>query len=182
METEPAASRSDGTVLFNERIVTVMIRISSHVNLPEVTRNNVVDRLNAHLANTLDLHSQVKQAHWTLKGPQFFARHELFDKVAAHLSAQADDVAERVSTLGGYPQGTLRMAAKRSAITEFDTGHMSGASLIRDLVSRFAMHSSMMREQLGFIESDDPVSADLLMGQLRQVELDLWFFESHFNE
>ena len=35
------------------------------------------------LADTIDLYSQTKQAHWNVKGPQFFALHELFDQLAA---------------------------------------------------------------------------------------------------
>lgn len=161
---------------------TDTIRFSTHVNLPESTRKDVVDRLNSHLANTLDLWSQVKQAHWTLKGPQFFARHELFDKVADDLQEQADEVAERISTLGGYPRGTVRMAAGSSVLTPFDSGHVSGGRLIKDLVNRFALHASVVREGLERLTSDDPASADLLTGHLRTIELDLWFFESHFNE
>jgi len=158
------------------------IQFPSHVALPTETRKAIAERLDIHLANTLDLYSQVKQAHWTLKGPQFFARHELFDEVALHLRQQADDTAERISTLGSYPSGTVRMAAKKSAITPHDSGHVSGGHLLRDLVNRFSMHASMIREMLQYVEKDDPASADLLTEQLRAVELDLWFFESHFNE
>ena len=158
------------------------MRFTSHVALAPEIRNAVIERLNIHLANTMDLYTQVKQAHWTIKGPQFFARHELFDSVAAHLREQSDDIAERISTLGGYPAGTIRMAAKASAITPFDTGHVSGGHLMKDLITRFSMHASMIREMLGHVEGKDPASADLLTEQLRAVELDLWFFESHFNE
>lgn len=158
------------------------MKFSSRVNLPESTRSALIERLNVHLANTVDLQSQVKQAHWTLKGPQFFARHELFDRVAEHLSAQADDIAERVSTLGGYPRGTVRMAAETSVITKLDPGNVSGARLIKDLIDRFALHASVVREMIEPVDKDDPASADLLTGQLRTIELDLWFFESHFNE
>lgn len=158
------------------------MEFNTRVNLPLDTRTAVAERLNIDLANTLDLRSQVKQAHWTLKGPQFFARHQLFDAVADHLSTQADEVAERISTLGAYPRGTLHMAAETSIITKFDTGHVAGNRLIKDLIDRFALHASVVREMLEHVEKDDPASADLLTGHLRTIELDLWFFESHFNE
>ena len=57
-------------------------RFSNHVSLPEKTKTQLIQTLNIALATTLDLHSQVKQAHWNIKGPQFFARHELFDNLA----------------------------------------------------------------------------------------------------
>ena len=158
------------------------IRFTTHVALPETTRGAVIDKLNTHLANTIDLHSQVKQAHWTLKGPQFFARHELFDEVAGHLRAQADDAAERISTLGGYPRGTVRMASQNTRLEAFDDGHVAGGHLLKDLIGRFATYAEEARETLTAVDEVDPISGDLMTEQLRQIELDLWFFESHFGE
>jgi starvation-inducible DNA-binding protein len=157
-------------------------RFATHVSIPEAKRDAVVARLNTHLGSTIDLYSQVKQAHWTLKGPQFFARHELFDAVAKNLRGQSDTVAERISTLGGYPLGTIRMAARTTTLQPFDDGHVSGAHLLRDLIERFAAHAATARETLVLLEQDDPISADLMTEHLRQIELDLWFFESHFAE
>ena len=50
----------------------------------------MVSLLNQQLADTFDLYSQVKQAHWNVKGPQFIALHELFDRLAEELLAYVD--------------------------------------------------------------------------------------------
>ena len=52
-------------------------------DIPLETRTKVVALLNARLADAIDLTLQGKQAHWNVKGPQFIALHELFDKVSA---------------------------------------------------------------------------------------------------
>jgi starvation-inducible DNA-binding protein len=57
--------------------------------------------LNRHLAATIDLHAQVKQAHWNVRGPTFIAIHELFDKVADAIEGHSDTIAERAGVLGG---------------------------------------------------------------------------------
>ena len=158
-----------------------MTRLPSRVALPEEKRETMVKHLNTALAMSIDLSLQVKQAHWNIKGPQFFARHQLFDHVAEHLEAQADELAERISTLGGYPRGTTHLVAATSIITRFDTGNVVGSRLIKDLIDRFALHAKVIREMLEPVDRDDPASADMLTSQLRAVELDLWFFESHFN-
>src|ERR1700730_9847449 len=54
--------------------------------------------LNRHLAATIDLHAQVKQAHWNVRGPTFIAIHELFDKVADAVEGHSDTIAERAGT------------------------------------------------------------------------------------
>jgi len=50
-------------------------------DLPANTRTKVIELLNARLADAIDLGAQTKHAHWNVKGPNFIALHELFDKV-----------------------------------------------------------------------------------------------------
>ncbi len=45
------------------------------IDLSEKTRRNVNVMLNERLADAIDLQSQVKQAHWNVKGPNFIALH-----------------------------------------------------------------------------------------------------------
>ena len=50
-------------------------------DLSETIRANAIELLNARLADAIDLQTQTKQAHWNVKGPNFIALHELFDKI-----------------------------------------------------------------------------------------------------
>jgi starvation-inducible DNA-binding protein len=50
-------------------------------DLSEDIRARVIDLLNARLADAIDLQTQTKQARWNVKGPNFIALHELFDKI-----------------------------------------------------------------------------------------------------
>jgi DNA-binding ferritin-like protein len=52
-------------------------------DLPAASRAKVIAALNARLADAVDLGAQAKHAHWNVKGPNFIARHELFDKLRA---------------------------------------------------------------------------------------------------
>src|SRR5205823_4732790 len=70
-------------------------------DLPANTRTKVIELLNARLADTIDLGTQSKHAHWNVKGPSFIALHELFDKVAENIEEHIDTLAERVTALGG---------------------------------------------------------------------------------
>ena len=51
--------------------------------------------LNQKLADIIDLQTQLKQAHWNVKGPHFIGLHELFDKIAEDLESYVDMIAER---------------------------------------------------------------------------------------
>ena len=70
-------------------------------DLALATRRSVVEMLNEHLADAIDLHLQAKQAHWNIKGPNFVGLHELFDRIAAQADEYADLIAERAVALGG---------------------------------------------------------------------------------
>src|SRR5262245_8503217 len=90
--------------------------------LSEDVRVQISDMLNARLADGLDLHSQLKVAHWNVKGPQFAALHPLFETFAVGLAAHNDAVAERAVTLGGQALGTARQVAEVSRLPEYPAG------------------------------------------------------------
>jgi hypothetical protein len=48
------------------------------IRLPDRTRIEMIDLLNARLAESLDLGLQARHAHWNIRGPQFAALHDLF--------------------------------------------------------------------------------------------------------
>jgi len=157
-------------------------RFTNHISLPEENKTKLVDTLNTVLATTADLRSQVKQAHWNIKGPQFFARHELFDNLAAKLNEYADVTAERAATLGGYARGTARQSAERSQIPEYDLRAVDGKHHIRALVDRYSEYTRLIRDALReAAEQGDPATEDLFTEILRGTELDMWFLESHVN-
>jgi len=81
-------------------------------------------RRNRHLlyqrrADAIDLQSQCKQAHWNVKGDSFIALHELFHKFNEDVEDYVDLIAERSVQLGGTADGTVRMVAKRSLLSEY---------------------------------------------------------------
>lgn len=72
-------------------------------DLPAEQREALVALLNGQLADTFDLYSQTKFAHWNVKGSDFIQLHLLFDQFAEHLIGFVDLIAERATTLGGPP-------------------------------------------------------------------------------
>src|SRR5207237_2518833 len=95
-------------------------------DLPEATRRQMIDLCNARLADAIDLQTQTKQAHWNVKGPHFIALHELFDKISDVVLEQIDEIAERVTSLGGTAEGTVAVAAKRSKLKNYPLSITAG--------------------------------------------------------
>src|SRR5439155_6206403 len=97
----------------------VTIAYASPSRLPAAARAEIVDALLARLADGLDLQSQVKLAHWNVKGPHFATLHALFETLATALALRNDEVAERAVTLGGVAIGSVRQVAGVSAIPDY---------------------------------------------------------------
>ena len=74
----------------------------THNTPSENIRAQSVELLYKHLAAAIDLHAQVKRAHWNGRGPSFIAIHELFDKVSSEVKNYSDLIAECAGGLGGY--------------------------------------------------------------------------------
>ena len=161
---------------------TTEVRFSSSIKLSEDTKSKVIEILNARLADTVDLKTQVKHAHWNVKGIHFFQLHELFDSVASHLEDQSDLIAERVTQLGGVANGTARQAAADSTIKEYDFGAVKGEDHVRALVERLGTLANATRKAIDDTgKLGDQATADVFTEITRAADKDLWFLEAHLQ-
>ena len=148
--------------------------------LSENIRAQSVELLNRHLAAAIDLHAQVKQAHWNVRGPGFIAIHELFDKVSAEAGNCSDLIAERARGLGGVAQGTVQLAVKRSFLVPYPLGVADAQEHVFAVSGTLAAFGQSVREAVGQATAiGDAGTADLFTEILRGVDQQLWFVESH---
>lgn len=158
------------------------VRHATKIDLPEAKREQLIVLLNQQLANLSDLRSQAKQAHWNIKGSDFFQLHELSDLLASHLEGPIDEVAERVVTLGGNAYGTVRAAAQSSTLPEYPREISAGREHLEALRDRWAQAAAAVRKAIdAALEAGDQATADLLIGLQRVLDKDLWFLESHLQ-
>jgi starvation-inducible DNA-binding protein len=136
--------------------------------------------LNQRLADAVDLQMQMKQAHWNVKGPSFIGLHELFDKVAEAVEGYVDEIAERIVQLGGVAEGTLRMAAARSRLTEYSPENSEGMAHVEGVARALSTFGQEARNTINEAdELDDADTADLFTEISRGIDKWLWFVEAH---
>ena len=150
-------------------------------DLPKTTRVKVIDLLDARLADAIDLQTQLKQAHWNVKGPNFIALHELFDKINEAVEDYVDDLAERAVQLGGTAHGTARQVAKRSSLPEFPAvtdgrAHVEAVATVLAAFGKLARAGIDQADKLG-----DKDTADLFTEISRGTDKWLWFVEAHLQ-
>jgi starvation-inducible DNA-binding protein len=148
---------------------------------PDV-REKAIALLNQHLADTSDLYSQTKQAHWNVKGMHFFQLHELFDKLAEEVEEYIDLIAERVTALGGTAQGTARMAAEASRLPEYPRDAVGGRQHVEALTARFASLAKTTRAAIDAAAAfGDIDTSDLFTEVSRGLDKHLWSLEAHLT-
>lgn len=156
--------------------------VSTHNDLEAGTRERVVTLLNQQLADTFDLFSQTKQAHWNVKGPQFYQLHLLYDTLAEGLEGYVDEIAERAAALGGVATGTARMAAGSTRLPEYPLEATESMESVRCLVERYANLAASTRAAIDAAdEAGDADTADLFTQISRDLDKWLWFLEAHLQ-
>ncbi len=147
--------------------------------LPENARTEIAAQLNARLADGLDLHSQLKVAHWNVNGPQFAALHPLFEAFAAALALHNDAVAERAVTLGALAAGTARQVASASRLPEYPAGTTRDLEHVAHLADRFEAYLEGVRSSRSAAERlGDGDTVDLLTGIVTEFEKNAWFLRA----
>lgn len=151
--------------------------------LPETERRRISDALVATLADGLDLQTQVKVAHWNLKGPHFAPLHALFEQLATALAAHADDIAERAVTLGGRAAGTAREVAATTRLPELPASAVRDLELVRLVAERLEAHLGGLRAARTVSEEHrDPETVDLLTETIADLEKQGWFLRATLGE
>jgi len=144
------------------------------------TTKELVEILNQSLADTLDLAYQTKQAHWNVKGANFYGLHLLFDSLYGQLIIFGDDLAERAVSMGGQALGTLRAAAKASRLDEYPLDARDSRIHVEAMVDRYqnyarhARHAIQEANRLGDLDT-----ADLYTSISRAMDKALWMLRAH---
>lgn len=152
-------------------------------DLSPTTRRSMIDILNEHLADAIDLQLQAKQAHWNIKGPNFVGLHELFDRVASQASEHADEIAERAVALGGVARGTVQAVSGQSQLREYPLEVSDWRAHVRAMQGALATFGRGARKAIDDAAAlNDADTVDLFTEISRGVDKSLWMVEAHVQD
>lgn len=154
----------------------------TQIDIPEQTRLAMIGLLQANLVDALDLSAQTKQAHWNVKGKSFIGLHELFDTFHNEARGYVDDIAERITALGGIAEGTVDVVAKTSRLPAYPLDITSGKDHVTALSKSVAEFGKNARAAIDTAdEAGDKVTADLFTGISKAVDKSLWMLDAHLD-
>jgi starvation-inducible DNA-binding protein len=148
----------------------------------EITSQQVISILQERLTALLDLQLTLKHIHWNVVGMNFIAIHEMIDPQVDAVRAQSDAMAERIATMGGEPKGTPGSIVR---IRSWEDYPIDRAPTVQHLVALDEIYNGVVsdhREAAERLADLDPVSEDLLIGALHELELFQWFVRAHLKD
>lgn len=135
------------------------------------------DRLNA----LIDLSLTLKHVHWNVVGENFIAVHEMLDPQVDAVREMADDVAERIATLGGEPMGTPGFVAENRTWSDYDLGRATVVDHLMKLDGAYTGVIADHRQTALRFEDLDLATQDMLIGQLQKLDQFQWFIRAHLQ-
>jgi len=149
--------------------------------MSEADSRRIVELLQSRLHACNDLQLTLKHIHWNVVGPHFIAVHEMIDPHVDEVRAFADGIAERIATLGGSPKGTPGSIVSERDWEEYSLrrdltqAHLGALDLVYQGV--LSSYRDTQREMADL----DPVTEDMLIGQIDKLELFHWFVRAHLE-
>ncbi|MEJ7634401.1 DNA starvation/stationary phase protection protein [Aeromicrobium sp.] len=128
-----------------------------------------------------DLHLTLKHVHWNVVGPHFIAVHEMIDPHVDEVIAMTDETAERIATLGVSPKGTPGSIVETRTWDDYSLGRATTNEHLGALDEVYVNLIQDHRKVQETVAELDPVSEDMIIGQLRQLELFHWFVRAHLE-
>ncbi|MCB2230471.1 DNA starvation/stationary phase protection protein [bacterium] len=147
-----------------------------------MSNNNVINGLNATLANAIVTYQKLHHYHWQVNGEQFFKLHEKFEGYYDKFAGIIDDVAERILTVGGSPIGTLSEALKTATVAEEPEVPQA-----HEMVNRVLADFGVQHLQIGKVieeaeKAGDRGTVNLLDGISDGLEKDMWMLRAYLKK
>lgn len=140
----------------------------------------LIDGLQERLTDFNDLHLILKHAHWNVVGKNFIAVHEMLDPQIELVRGFADEVAERISTLGGSPLGTP--AGHAGEHLDYDVNKAGVEEHLRALDAVYTKVLEGLRSEQKTAGELDAMTEDLYIAEAQALEKFQWFIRAHLDD
>lgn len=154
-----------------------------NIGITDKNLKGIHELLNKVLADGTILYIKLRKFHWNLSGDNFMELHQLFEAQYTDVALSIDEVAERISTLGGVAIGTTSEFASASQLKETPGKVPEIQSMLKELVSD---HEAIVRAlRKGIDDSDkkygDAGTSDFLTGLMQKHEKMAWKLRKYFK-
>ena len=145
----------------------------------ETQNNNMVEALQKVLASSYVFLLKKQNYHWNVKGPMFYSIHKLLEEQYTDLFEAIDEIAERITSLGGYAYGSFADYNEISVIKEEKSIGVPAEDILKNSVNDESAYVNLLQEAIEVADDeDDNATEDLLIGRLEIHQKNKWMLES----
>lgn len=148
----------------------------------DTPNKTVVRDLQATLVELIDLSLLGKQAHWNVVGPQFRSIHLELDEIVDLARLASDRVAERLATVGVAPDGRAETVSTTSELAPYPEGFVSSTETVKLVGAAMDTIGGRMQKRIDRLGEVDPVSQDILIGTLDELEKAAWMLRAQLQD
>lgn len=143
-----------------------------------------VEQLQISLDVLNDLALTLKHAHWNVKGANFISVHEMLDPQIDEVRDAVDEIAERIATLGGAPNGLSSSVLKtaKDKLPQYTIlGRADALDHIKALDAQYEVIIIGLRDAVDKLDDADIMSSNILQDVVGNLEKFQWFLRSHIS-
>ena len=140
-----------------------------------------VRALQTTLSELQQLQLQTKQAHWNVSGTLFYPLHEMLQEHYEGIAKYADEVAERLQSIGVSSDGRANTIIRNSKIPEYPGGFTDDAQVIQWFARYYKVTSDEIGRGIDATEKTDPSTSNLLQEVQNAIDKYQWQMRAHFQ-
>ena len=145
------------------------------IGISEKNLQKSIGLLTTLLADEVLLYTKTRKFHWNVCGESFMELHKLFQEQYNTLEETIDEIAERISKLGGKTIGTLKEFLSESRLKEDAGKYPERNDMILQLLADHETIASEIRKDISKSEENkDAGTTDFITGILQQHEHISW--------
>ncbi|MFD0051157.1 Dps family protein [Actinomycetes bacterium NPDC127524] len=140
-----------------------------------------VEVVNKEIANFSVLYTKLHNYHWFVNGPHFFELHVKLEELYNEVTANMDELAERLLALGEKPVATIKEYMELTSIEEA-TGQENTEDMVQSVITDFEKLSKELEEGIESAEKDDDqVTGDMLIGMKKSLNKHAWMLRAYLG-
>ena len=149
--------------------------------MSERDAGSAAEILQRRLEALIDLSLTLKHVHWNVVGNGFIGVHEMLDPQYQAVALMVDTTAERIATMGVAPNGLAGALVANRSWEDYALGRAVVPQHLLALDSAYSGVIGGHRDALERLGELDPVTEDMVIGQLAVLEGFQWFIRAHLE-
>jgi DNA-binding ferritin-like protein len=153
------------------------------LRLDEEKAEQIVEALNRDLADAYTLYHQLHKHHWNVEGAEFNDIHVFLQEAYEAVEEAADEIAERLQSIGGVPHGNMQALTEAATVEPEDEDVYDIRTSLENDLEMYGEVIESYREHIELAEGlGDHATAHLLRAQLQGIEEDAHHIDHYLED